>query len=201
MSITLAHAAKNTYVDPDLKTPTVKLLPGEYHVAKTGEVIVTTLGSCIAACIRDKEKGIGGMNHFMLPTSEEGTWAGVSAASRYGNFAMEYLINEIIKRGGVKSKMEAKIFGGGIMFGAGNGSHVGATNIDFAKRYLTTEKIPMTAEDVGSNVSRKVYFEPASGKVIVKRLVVLKNDTLLQRETAYSKQLATQPIAGDVELF
>lgn len=198
--IELQPDAKNKYFDPYQKVWTTKILPGEYHVAESGEMIVTTLGSCISACIRDKRLGLGGMNHFMLPASEKGEWAGVSASTRFGNFAMEHLINEIIKQGGNKNDMEASILGGGIMFGSTT-IKVGETNIKFAQEYLAVERIPLIYEDVGGEVSRKVYFSPNTGKIIVKKLARLTNDTIEKREKSLAEDISKKPIEGDVELF
>lgn len=196
----LQRDAKNKYFDPYQKMWTTKILPGEYHVADKDELIVTTLGSCIAACIRDKKLGIGGMNHFMLPASEKGEWAGVSASTRFGNFAMEHLINEIIKRGGAKADMEASILGGGQMFGS-QSIRVGDNNIAFAREYLEMEKIPLVMEDVGDEVSRKVYFAPDTGKIIVKKFSSVHNDTIKEREESFAKDIADKPVEGDIELF
>lgn len=196
----LQRDAKNKYFDPYQKMWTTKILPGEFHVAEPGELIVTTLGSCIAACIRDKTLGIGGMNHFMLPASDKGEWAGVSASTRFGNFAMEHLINEIIKKGGLKANMEASILGGGQMFGSQN-IRVGDTNIAFAREYLATEGIPLVYEDVGGDTSRKVYFAPDTGKVIVKKFATVSNNTIQEREESFAKDISSQPVEGDIELF
>lgn len=201
MSQASFHKSKcKTYFDAYLKGEAVKILPGEYHVAEGDEMIVTTLGSCISACIRDTRLGLGGMNHFMLPQSEGGEWAGMSASTRYGNFAMEYLINEILKRGGSKRFMEAKIFGGGQMFGE-TSMNVGHRNETFAMEYLKTEGIRVSASDVGGAYSRKLYFQPKTGKVMLKKLTVLKNDTIMKREKEYQQTLAKDKIEGDIELF
>lgn len=198
----LQPTAKSHYFDPTVGVEAVKILPGEYYVSEHQErMIVTTLGSCISACIRDTKLGIGGMNHFMLPFSDDGQWAGVSSSARYGNFAMEHLINDILKRGGTRMRLEAKIFGGGIMYGDNKSMNVGENNIAFAREYLRTEHIMIAAEDVGDRFSRKVYFQPGTGKVVVKRLSMLKNDTIEEREKAYSASLTTQPIESEIELF
>ncbi len=152
--------------------------------------------------LRDCVNGIGGMNHFMLPRSSGGEWAGVSSAARYGNFAMEILVNEILKRGCRRQHLEAKVFGGARM---GNGSQdvleVGANNIRFVEEYLATERIAVAAWDVGGSVSRKVHFRPRRGAVSVKKLATLKNQTLTQRESAYRQRLADTPVENTVELF
>ena len=189
--------ATTCYLDPFTKKRTVKILPGEYFVCNVQqEVIVTTLGSCIAACIWDKNLGLGGMNHFMLAESEIGAWGSHSTAStRFGNFAMEFLINEILKQGGQRQHLRAKIFGGARM--NTGGEKVGQANIQFAHGYLRTEKIPILADDTGGNLARKVYFEPQTGGVKVKKLENLQNDTISARESAYEKALQQQNTAED----
>lgn len=197
--MTLQRQATNRFLDPTSGLWTTKLLPGEYFICPVGERVATTLGSCIAACIRDRAKGIGGMNHFMLPQSEQGQWAGVNAATRYGNFAMEYLINEILKRGGQKANLEAKIFGGGLMMESTY--NVGRENTKFAQEYLQTEGIHLAAADVGGPFSRKVWFRPDTGEVAQKKLRALANDTISRREADYRAELSSLPADSDVELF
>ena len=179
-----------------------RLNPGEYYVTKNDEAIYTTLGSCISACIRDRLSGIGGMNHFMLPASaEEGGWkaAGVGSATRYGNFAMEHLINEILKNGGSRKSLEVKLFGGGRIIA--NMTDVGKRNIEFARDYIQTEGLQVVAEDVGDVFPRMVVYFPASGKVKVKRLRSLHNNTILEQETQYLQTIEKKPVSGDIELF
>ncbi|MBI1362421.1 MAG: chemoreceptor glutamine deamidase CheD [Proteobacteria bacterium] len=199
MGDSFSRKGQNRYLDPYVNRWTTKILPGEYAVTAEDELIVTAVGSCIAACIHDTVTGIGGMNHFMLPSSTGGDWAGQNAAARYGNFAMEFLINEILKQGGKKTNLVAKIFGGGTMMPAQ--LQIGEMNAAFAREYLQTEKIPILAEDVGQGYSRKVYFHPKSGAVTMKKLMVLANDTIPRREADYGKVLSDMPLDGEVELF
>ena len=201
MTFNLQPDAKNRYFDPHQNCWATKLLPGEFHVTDSGEMLVTTLGSCVSACIRDSRTGVGGMNHFMLPSSRCGEWAGQAASTRYGNFAMEHMVNEILKKGGRREFLEATILGGGVMFGDGSTLRVGENNATFAREYLTTEKIRLIGEDIGGSFSRKVYFYPQSGQVVVKKLKVLKNDTIAKREEALENTLAHLEIESDVELF
>lgn len=194
--------AAKRYLDPYTKKWTVKILPGEFFVCSAEEeVVVTTLGSCISACIWDQNLGLGGMNHFMLAESELGAWGNHSASStRFGNFAMEFLINEILKQGGRREKLRAKIFGGASM--NTGGEKVGGANIAFAKSYLQTERIPVLADDTGGALARKVYFEPKTGDVKVKKLEDLKNDTIKQREQRYGQSLESRKdVEDDVLLF
>ncbi len=179
-----------------------RLNPGEYYVTKNDEGIYTTLGSCISACIRDRVNGVGGMNHFMLPASAgEGGWkaAGLGASTRYGNFAMEHLINEIMKNGGSRQNLEVKLFGGGRIIA--NMTDVGLRNIEFARDYVATEGLRVTSEDVGDVFPRMVVYFPATGRVRVKRLRSLHNNTIVEQETNYLHTIEDKPVSGEIELF
>ncbi len=192
------------YWDKTHQCVAAKILPGEYYVTVQDELITTVLGSCVSACIRDRRLGVGGMNHFMLPLSEGGDWGGTAAdvlstATRYGNFAMEHMINEILKHGGMKRNLEAKVFGGGQIMQ--NLSDVGARNIQFVEDYLRTEGIPILSDDVGDIYPRKVIFFPRTGRALVKRIRHMHNDTVVKRESAYQNEISKQPVQGDVELF
>lgn len=191
----------NRYWDRANATWAAKILPGEYYVTtQPDEVIATTLGSCVSACIRDKVFGIGGMNHFMLPIQSEhaaDTW--MDSATRYGSFAMEHLINDILKQGGNRKNLEVKLTGGGRIMA--NMSDVGARNIEFALEYLQTENLDVIVQDLGDIYPRKVLYYPTTGRLRVKKLRTLHNETLVQREQAYQNELSVQPDSGGVELF
>ena len=193
----------NRYWDKQHDVQAAKILPGEYYVTNYNELVTTVLGSCVSACIRDKVFGIGGMNHFMLPLSEGKGWGGsddfTSTATRFGNYAMEHMINDILKHGGHKKHLEAKIFGGGRMMQAT--TDIGMTNIEFVRSYLKTEGIPILAEDVGDIYPRKVIYFPDSGRARVKKLKTLHNSTVLTREAEYRKEIVSQPAETDIELF
>ncbi len=181
-----------------------RILPGEYYVTRSDEGVYTTLGSCISACIRDTVQGIGGMNHFMLPAtsaSEADAWkaASQSSATRYGNYAMEHLINEIMRNGGKRQNLEVKIFGGGRILE--NMSDVGQRNIAFVRDYLRVENLQVVSEDVGSIYPRMVVYFPASGRARVKRLRSLHNNTIASQEISYIDMLKAKPVSGDIELF
>lgn len=183
-----------------------KILPGEFYVTKQDEAISTVLGSCISVCIRDVKLGIGGMNHFMLPVKGDlvghlGWQNNNSYTCRYGLWAMEYLINEILKYGGAKKDFEVKLFGGGRVLHS-MASDVGAQNIQFAKDYISNEGLVTAGCDVGGPWPRKVLFFPATGKVLVKKLQTCHNDTIQRREIQYQQSLE-KPIIdkNDVELF
>jgi chemotaxis protein CheD len=191
----------NRYWDKTQQIWAAKILPGEYYVTKTlGEAVATTLGSCVSACIRDKVLGIGGMNHFMLPVqSEQGSNDWLDEATRYGNVAMEYLINSILKAGGNRKNLEAKVTGGGNVIA--NMSNIGLKNGLFVLDYLGREGIPILAHDLGEVHPRKVMYYPDSGRMRVKRLESMHNQTLIQREESYRHELEVQPDAGEIELF
>ena len=178
-----------------------KIVPGEYYVTRREMVLVTVLGSCVAACIRDKESGIGGMNHFMLPNSTHDNNSWISASARYGAYAMEVMINQILKQGAKRENLEAKLFGGGAVIKNMSAMNVGDDNAKFALDYLRREKIPVVAKDLLGSFPRKVYYFPHSGKVLVKKLRDLPNDTIIVRELEYGKRLTNAKVDGDIELF
>jgi chemotaxis protein CheD len=193
----------NRYWDPALDSFVAKLLPGEYYVTERAEVICTVLGSCVSACIRDRVRGLGGMNHFMLPIDQSqgaGAWSqGVSAATRYGNIAMEMLINDLLKLGARRQHLEVKLVGGGRVLAAT--TDVGANNIDFVRQYVLTEGFEVSGEDLGGSFPRKVYYFPEAGKVRVKKLMKMNNTTIVDRERQYLQNLEAAPKSGGVELF
>jgi len=183
------------FYDAHFKNAAVKVLPGEYFVDNEDLLVMTTLGSCIAACLWDRHAQIGGMNHFMLPE-------GAGDSGRYGSFAMELLINEMMKRGAAKSRMEAKIFGGGAVIAGMNTINVGERNTNFVLDYLKTERIPVVSKDVLDVYPRKVCFLPHSGKAMVKRLAPTNTEALIQQDRAAAQK--AQPVVasgGSIDLF
>ena len=181
--------------DAHFRNEAVKILPGEYFVYDEDILITTTLGSCIAACLWDRERRIGGMNHFMLPE-------GVGDSGRYGSFAMELLINEMMKRGASRMTMEAKVFGRGAVISGMNTINVGERNTKFVIEYLNTERIPIVSKDVMEIYPRKVCFLPASGKAMVKRLASTNTDAVMAQERAAAqKPVPANSGAGSVDLF
>lgn len=195
----LEHLASNHYFDKRFDSRAVKVLPGEYYVTQRNMVLVTVLGSCVTACIRDVDSGIGGMNHFMLP--EEAGCGVISSSARYGTFAMEVLINHLQKLGARRNRLEAKVFGGGAVMESLLSSNVGTRNAEFVLNFLKTEKIPIVAKDLLDSYPRKVYFFPQTGRVMVRKLHRVHNDTLFNREKAYRSRLAATKVDGDIELF
>lgn len=178
----------------------VKLFPGEYYVTKRiDEVIVTVLGSCVAACIRDPIARVGGMNHFMLPQNQTGAWGNDARSTRFGNFAMEKLINELIKAGAARERMEIKVFGGGNVTETNNA--VGTDNAEFVLRYLEAEGLACAAQDLGGVLPRRIHYYPSTGRV-VRRLLGTSESTAIRREESdYRSRLREQKTSGDIELF
>ena len=184
------------WYEPQFQSEAVKVLPGEYFVHAEDILIMTTLGSCIAACLWDRRARVGGLNHFMLP---DGAGEGMDSG-RYGSYAMELLINEMMKRGASRSSLEAKVFGGGQVVAGMDTLNVGERNTRFVLDYLKTERIPIVSKDVLDVYPRKVCFMPASGKAMVKRLAPTNAAALLARERAAAQQ-TNATSGGSVDLF
>lgn len=194
----------NRYWDTSHGYYSAKILPGQYYVSKNDELIATVLGSCISVCVIDRVAGIAGMNHFMLPlysNDHKDAWGStlISAETRYGNFAMEHMINDIIKYGGVKSRLELKVIGGGRVMD--QMTDVGLRNISFVYDYIANERLQLVKEDVGDCFPRKVVFHVKTGKVKVRKLKKVNNSTLLERDSAYLDKLRTETVGGSVDLF
>ena len=189
------------YFDTKFGIEAAKILPGEYFATDKDMVLVTVLGSCVAACIRDTRTGVGGMNHFMLPRSEKDPASPVSMSARYGTFAMEILINQLIKMGARRETMEAKVFGGGNVLRGFSVNNIGESNANFVMEYLHNEGIRVAAEDMLGVHPRKIYYFPASGKVMVKKIRELHNHTIVERESEYNMRLRNVVVGGDVEMF
>jgi chemotaxis protein CheD len=197
---TNSQFATNVYYDRTFDCDAAKILPGEYYYTGKDMLIVTVLGSCVSACIRDRVKGLGGMNHFMLPDGGD-PGNPVSASMRYGTYAMEVLINDLLKAGARREHLEAKVFGGGAVLRGFSAMNVGERNAAFVINFLKTERIPVLAEDLNDIYPRKVYFFPRTGKVLVKKLMQTHNDTLAKRELDYASRLKVTPVSGAVDLF
>lgn len=185
------------FYDAHFASETVKVLPGEYFVANEDLPIMTTLGSCIAACLWDRQVGVGGMNHFLLPDGE-----GDSGSGRYGAFAMELLINRMMKQGAARSRLEAKVFGGANVINGMSSLNIGERNTRFVLDYLKTERIAVISKDVLDVFPRKVCFFPASGKAMVKRLAPSRPEVLeAQEKEAARTALGAQTRGGSIDLF
>ena len=191
------YEAHTFFHDAAFRSDAVKLLPGEYYVHDDDDLLLTTvLGSCVAACLVDRTARLGGMNHFMLPDG--------GSAGRYGVFAMELLINELMKRGARRERLEAKVFGGGQVMRNFSTMNVGEQNVRFVEQFLAAERISIVSRDVLDVHPRKVVLFAASGRALVKKLAAAQVDAIATEESAFRGRLARQPAAsgaGSVELF
>jgi len=189
------------YRDPRFDAIAVKVFPGEHYVtASADEMLVTILGSCVTACIRDPLVGVGGMNHFMLPEAMGGGWDTASGSMRYGNVAMERLINDILIQGGVRQRLEIKVFGGGnVMKGAT--SNIGHRNADFVETYLLAENLPIDAHHLRGSLPRRVHYFPSTGRVMLLELQRTEEEAIVRSERLYKSKIQVEPIAGSAELF
>jgi chemotaxis protein CheD len=191
--------------DNSLGCWTTKVQPGEFYItiAHADEAITTVLGSCVAACIRDPGAAIGGMNHFMLPEESPGSrgdWREqVGFATRYGSYAMESLINGLLKLGARRERLEVKLFGGGQVLDVD--MPVGLRNIDFARRWLATEGLEVVAQDVGGKAPRRVVYFPANGTAKVKQLRPMESREVATNERRYIGDVAARPLIGEIVLF
>ena len=197
-----AHVAR--YWDQAHDCFVARVLPGEYYVTRHNEAVSTVLGSCVSACIRDSRCNVGGMNHFMLPLDEsQGTSAwgeAVSSATRYGNVAMERLINEILKLGGRRDDLQIKLVGGGHVLPEMT-TDIGARNIAFVRQFIEREGYQVLGEDLGDRFARRVVYFPQSGRIRVRKLIPGRDENFAVQERAYLKHLDSTPIEGDIELF
>jgi chemotaxis protein CheD len=193
-----AGEASFFFYDAHFRNDAVKVLPGEFFVHDEDILVMTTLGSCIAACLWDRERRIGGMNHFLLP---EGSGA-TGDSGRYGSFAMDLLIGELVKRGATRGTLEAKVFGGGAVISGMNTINVGERNTQFVLDYLRTERITVVSKDVLDIYPRKVCFLPASGRAMVKRLASANTEALVELERqAARRNPQVSRSGGSVDLF
>lgn len=179
--------------------PRVRIHIGGLRASREPLAIDTVLGSCIAACLYDPDSHIGGMNHFMLP---EGIDPANPNSARYGVYAMELLIGDLMKLGANRRNFRAKIFGGGhvlkIRESAGG---VPQRNIEFVHKFLNGEQIPIVKEDVGGYHPRRVLFYTDTSRVFVKYLGQQEAQRTAEEEMVYLISLKKQKTDGDVELF
>jgi chemotaxis protein CheD len=193
-------ASVRRYRDPRFDAIAVKVFPGEHYVTSDAdEMLVTILGSCVSACIRDPFANVGGMNHFMLPESGGSGWDTASASMRYGNVAMERLINDILSRGGLRQRLEIKVFGGGnVMKGTAN---IGHRNAEFVESYLQAENLPIVAHHLRGHLPRRLHYFPGTGKVMLLELQRTEEEAVVRSERAYKSKILVEPVAGSAELF
>lgn len=189
--------------------PVTLIHPGEYLVSRDDLIISTVLGSCVAVALKDRDSNVGGLNHFMLPAPFKRSIKPdfpaefINDNGRYGSYAMELLINDMMKRGAKKSGLQAKVFGGASMLHLGQGSaqSIASGNIDFAFEFLKTEGIPVISSDVGGDRARKILFFVRSGKVLLKRIQGTFNVLVEEEDRTYLNRIASKAIEGSVVWF
>lgn len=190
-----------SYFDTTFEREAIMLSPGEYYVTNRDMALVTVLGSCVAACIRDRVTGFGGMNHFMLPENMSEADSPATTAARYGAYVMEMMINQLLKSGAKRSNLEAKLFGGGNVLHGFSMINAGERNVDFALQYLHKENIRVVASSLLDIYPRKIYFFPTSGRVMLAKLRHANSDITIEREVEYGSRLKYADIHGVVEYF
>ena len=197
------NAAKGgRFFDNSSQSWLVKVFPGEFHVtARPDETLVTILGSCVSACIRDPVTKLGGMNHFMLPQGHSSGWGNDPQSTRYGNFAMEKLINELIKGGCSRDRMEIKVFGGGNVIDSISNRPVGTQNAEFVLHFLEAEGLRCAVQDLGGQYPRRIHYRPATGRVVRRLLGTGDSHVITREEREYAARLLAKKPTGDVELF
>ena len=190
---------KRQYYHAQMGVNIVKIFAGDCYVSnREDELMATILGSCVAACIRDPGANIGGMNHFLLPGDDK-TTEKIGEAARYGVYAMESLINSILKAGGRKDRLEIKVFGGGNVLK--NSARIGSMNSQFIREFLRNEGLRIAAEDLEGEYPRSVHYYPVSGKVMIRYLRRQEDLVIVEEEARYLKETFRKPIEGDIDLF
>lgn len=188
--------------DNKFKRPMVILQPGEFYACNDDRVLATVLGSCVAVCFKDLDSGISGMNHFMLPGDFSSMDVFTDQTGRYGMFAMEMLLGEMIKLGCRRDRLTAKVFGGGhVLNSAWRQDSVPENNIKFVKSFLSMEGIQVLKEDLGGFQGRKVFFFTASHTIYVKKMASDRNAEYIRQEEEYRKKLANKQEKTDLVLF
>ena len=170
----------------------ISVVQGEFRISDDpNDLLSTVLGSCVAVCLFDLQRGIGGMNHFLLPFGQE---QGTDRPVRYGQFAMEMLINALMKDGARKERLQAKIFGGAKIMA--DLRDIGSANAKFTREFLATERIACVGESLGGNQARRVVFRPSTGQA---RMLVVPSNIVVGIETAAQKTKA--PTSSRFDLF
>jgi chemotaxis protein CheD len=168
----------------------INIVQGEFKVSDDPHVVLTTLlGSCVGACIRDPQAGVGGMNHFLLPGAEVGS---SKESERLGVHLMELLLNGLMRQGAQRDRLEAKLFGGARMMSGL--SDIGKKNAEFAKRFLAYEGIKIVGGDTGGEHGRRIQFWPVIGRALQSYISKVV-------DTPPPRSLAPRTSSGDVDLF
>jgi len=197
----MEESAPHRLFDRELQVDTVKILPGQCHAAQGPGSISTMLGSCVSTCLWDPVTRIGGMNHFMLPGESGATRSPWGASARFGIYAMELVINDMVHLGADRRRLVAKVFGGARVLHGFDTLDVGAKNSEFVLEFLREENIPLLGQDLLGVSPRKVHFFPETGKVQVRKQHLQPGGQVQRDERDYLMRLAGTPVVGEVEIF
>lgn len=197
----MEHPAPTRYFDREFQIASVKIQPGQYYAASGEGSISTVVGSCVSTCLWDPVRRIGGMNHFMLPGEPSQAASPWGLSARFGVYAMEVLINEMLHLGAERSRLVAKVFGGAQVLQGFDTLDVGRMNSRFVLSFLQEEGIQLLAQDLLGVCPRKLHFFPDSGKVQLKKLHLQQYDAVQQQEREYLVRLADTAGGGEIEIF
>jgi len=195
----------NRYHDLHFNRDIITIYPGEFCTTRGPELISTVLGSCVSIALFDAQNGIGGVNHFMLAkdTKENNSRAYESLMGKFGEYAVDLLLEDMAKKGAKYKSLTAKIFGGSNVFDLPpcTGSQVGDVNIQFEFEYLARKNIPVISSDTGGVSPRKIFFDPHSSKVWLKRINADYNDNtfIISQEQKYLLQLSQEFLRGQAQ--
>jgi len=188
------------YFNREFNADTVKIGLGQQAISDRPDLMIaTTLGSCVAACIHDPVRGIGGMNHFMLPDLPASELEGAGMAARYGSVAMERLINALLAAGAERQRLQVKLFGGGRVIESSY--DIGGLNSRFALDYVRTEGLTLAGHDLGGGSARRLHYFPHSGRALRRLLRPEAAAETVTRERRFITHLSQAPEEGEVELF
>lgn len=177
----------------------VKIHIGQYYASKDPAIIHTVLGSCVSVCLFDPDTKIGGMNHILCVGEKMTVF---DEDTRYAINAMEVLINEMVGLGAVRSRLVAKIFGGGNILRMSKEYRPGPKNVAFILKFLEVEKIKLKNQNTGGNYSRKLFLHTDTFEVLLKKNCVMSNASLAKQEKQYYTRVKSIPDkSGEITLF
>jgi len=202
MSASQALKKEHRYWDSQAGAYTVTVLPGKHYLTSAkDEVISTLLGSCVAACIFDLSAGWGGLNHFLLPCGGPDEPDLGDTATRYGNYAMEALINDLLKQGARRENITVKVFGGANVIETSSKHMIGSRNADFVLEFLKAEKFRVSGQHLGGDRPRRILFNPTTGKVQMQLLKRSAAKMIEKVEKGFNANVKQSGLTGTVELF
>ncbi len=183
----------NKYYDSHFKKDVVTIYPGEYYSTAGSEMISTVLGSCVSIALFDTTAKVCGLNHFMLAKDTSMENGSDILMGKFGEYAIDLLIEDLEKKGGRLDRFSAKVFGGSNVFNLpqNTGAQVGEVNSKFALSYLQQKNIPIICSNVGGVLPRKIFLDPVTNKVFLKFINNnrINNSGLIEKEKGYLKKI------------